>query len=970
MGRTLIAAALAGGGGRPEAKKRKKRHLPHLGRHRHLCDQPTASSHSRATPPREPHSTTIGASLDALSKRDSSSGDSASPMRDPPQLLRASTEKLNIQDQVALQVKEQLSAQQRAAHWYIVHPQEHPRALGCWDAISIVALLWTATITPYEVSFLPTPTTANDGLFIFNRLIDTVFFLDLLLQFVLMYRDVATNEWVSDPRRIVRNYLTTWFALDFLSIIPSVFEIVPIAAGGGGGGSGDDDDDSSLSKLKTLRVVRIARLVKLVKLFKTLSFVKKFQSRISIDYGIVSVIQAALQFMLVAHLVACVLSLQTTFRETQEGSWLVSLGYCEVLPPEALPPPPPAGADTTTATDAAADGDEAEVELECVGPGTLYIACLYWSLMLIVGLAGGPLERGAFSAGEQFVFLWLVIVTSLLWAQVVGQIFTVLATSNPDVKEARQLQDELNRFLRINVVPHEMRTQLREYFHQTFHLQRARERHKVMAIMSPKLQGQVALHLHRDSICKLPFLQGAEEGFFVQTAFCLQGAVFVPTELLPHGYFYIVERGVAIYSGRFYTNKHSNKCWGHDVILRRADLRLYAAQALTYVEVYRMSHVDLFELAQRYPRAHGMLRWAAIKLALVRVMVKMADQARLTDLEDEDEGENGDGGGDDGDGDGGGGGSGGGGGGMDSEVSQSIAKRQQSSSFFLNKLSEAGQASQAEQFDPNADRAANPIQDHVEALLAGQESMQKELGTLHGDIAKLTTMVRALAAGEPLPAAAVADASAAQPAILSKDSNLAKLGPLPVLEAGAAATAAASSAAADSPRKKVSIAPLPKAAALPQKQEEEEPTADDTQPRLAPISPGRGESRGTAIGAQLIAATDDPPVNPADVSAFVSAASATEPPSAGLSSSERDVPPALARARSQRRKERRRQGGDVQVATPDAEGEEAPMEVRRRCSSGARRSAGGRQEDTFFDATSTIDAMQFNERRAEGGFMG
>jgi len=60
----------------------------------------------------------------------------------------------------------------------------------------------------------------------------------------------------------------------------------------------------------------------------------------------------------------------------------------------------------------------------------------------------------------------------------------------------------------------------------------------------------------------------------------------------------------------------------------------------------------------------------------------------------------------------------------------------------------------------------------------------------------------------------------------------------------------------------------------------------------------------------------------------------------------------------------------VQVATPDAEGEEAPMEVRRRCSSGARRSAGGRQEDTFFDATSTIDAMQFNERRAEGGFMG
>ena len=64
-------------------------------------------------------------------------------------------------------------------------------------------------------------------------------------------------------------------------------------------------------------------------------------------------------------------------------------------------------------------------------------------------------------------------------------IFTVLATSNPDVQEARLLQDELNRFMRINKMPRDLSWRLREYCYQTVHLQRARERLKVLAVPAP-----------------------------------------------------------------------------------------------------------------------------------------------------------------------------------------------------------------------------------------------------------------------------------------------------------------------------------------------------------------------------------------------------------------------------------------------------------------------------------------------------
>ena len=49
--------------------------------------------------------------------------------------------------------------------WWIVDP----RLVGWWDAITSLALLFTALVTPFEVSYLPPPESARDGLFVINR---------------------------------------------------------------------------------------------------------------------------------------------------------------------------------------------------------------------------------------------------------------------------------------------------------------------------------------------------------------------------------------------------------------------------------------------------------------------------------------------------------------------------------------------------------------------------------------------------------------------------------------------------------------------------------------------------------------------------------------------------------------------------------------------------------------------------------
>ena len=65
------------------------------------------------------------------------------------------------------------------------------RLLNAWDLVTTLALLYTAAITPFEVSFLPSNddwTAWRDPLFIINRLLDVIFILDLGFQFFISYQ--------------------------------------------------------------------------------------------------------------------------------------------------------------------------------------------------------------------------------------------------------------------------------------------------------------------------------------------------------------------------------------------------------------------------------------------------------------------------------------------------------------------------------------------------------------------------------------------------------------------------------------------------------------------------------------------------------------------------------------------------------------------------------------------------------------
>jgi len=214
----------------------------------------------------------------------------------------------------------------------------------------------------------------------------------------------------------------------------------------------------------------------------------------------------------------------------------------------------------------------------------------------------------------------LMLIGGLVWGSVIGTIVGIVATLNPDAIEFRCTMDNLNRFCHDNLLDHSMARRLREYFHQTRHLQIASAQRKLMAQMSPALQAEVSLAISERWLKQVWFLEGVEVQFLARLSLALSAMVFSPGELAPHGFLYIVHRGVALLNGKMVT---SGKVWGEDAVLESERLqRKFSARAMSYLEVYMINGETLREAAQAFPETDALLRRRIVRWAVRREFVR------------------------------------------------------------------------------------------------------------------------------------------------------------------------------------------------------------------------------------------------------------------------------------------------------------------------------------------------------------
>jgi len=513
----------------------------------------------------------------------------------------------------------------------------HSRVMPWWDALTTIALLFIALVTPFEVAFLPAANSPTAPLFLLNRLLDLIFIVDLILNFIIMQPvadvDLGTR-WLSTSHEIVRNYLCSWFTLDILSILVSVFDIIPVVvmsmASSSAGATGDESEEnlSTLQSLTPLRLLRALRLLRLLRLSKMARILTRWETEMAVNYSTIDLLKCLVLVVLGAHWAACLWGLPVSplFLEDPTGTWLHRQAYCvdaEMLDEDGYPLPGEwwAGGSQLwrSSTYVSQRGG-----LACVAPGQVYLYCLYFGFLMVTG--GGEPETYMHSnaSTEQVVYIIVLILTQCINAFVMATFTTILLTGAPGKIAFQTNMDALNRYMNSqgSRIDGRTRRRLREYFHQSRHLQVAATNTELLTHFSPSLQAELAWRANRRWVQRVPFLVGTELRFMVQLALALRPAVYAPGERPGAGWMYVIHRGIALYGGRMLT---SGKVWGDDMLLALPELRApFICTAMNYLEVFVLGCESLLKIAADFPISQKLIRKKTCRMAFRRMIVYLA----------------------------------------------------------------------------------------------------------------------------------------------------------------------------------------------------------------------------------------------------------------------------------------------------------------------------------------------------------
>jgi len=436
-------------------------------------------------------------------------------------------------------------------------------AMGRWDQTIMSVLVWTALVTPFEVSFLEPD---YNWLFFFNRLIDCVFLTDMGFTFFLdpLNDEKLKENGLPSHRLIAQNYLRGWFTIDVVSCIP--FDLVTILL---------EDAGDDFSKLKFLRAMRLLRLVKLLRLLRVSRIFERWEDRIAINFAMLSLVKSSVGTLLCSHWFGCLWYI-TAYIEDAESNWVKS---------------------TTV--------DSYENLLsEGVSTFDKYTASWYFSVMTMSTIGYGDISP--VTSAERIVCSFMMLIGAGIYAYVVGSITTTVGNMEASSRRYQELMDMLNQFLEMNAISDDLRIQSRAYMRTRQAQGNLTNWQDLLTEMSPDLREAVARETHPGWAISSPFFSNACDDFQAKAASLFTEVTFPRGEKIieigqPVDSLYLVKKGVVSVKSQVI---RKGGLFGEDIILNhsRPDMRsTYIAMAWTFTVVEALATEQLHDLLEEFP---------------------------------------------------------------------------------------------------------------------------------------------------------------------------------------------------------------------------------------------------------------------------------------------------------------------------------------------------------------------------------
>ena len=165
------------------------------------------------------------------------------------------------------------------------------------------------------------------------------------------------------------------------------------------------------------------------------------------------------------------------------------------------------------------------------GPADLppYQSALYWTITTLTTVGYGDITP--IGQGQTAYTMVTMALGAAMYGYIIGNVASLLA--NIDVVRARHLGriETINNFMRDRGVPRELQARIRDYYNYQWESRTGQQAEMLEDLQKP-LRVDVAMHLNRNILRKVPLFEDASEGFVRELVLNLEPMVFVPGQAL------------------------------------------------------------------------------------------------------------------------------------------------------------------------------------------------------------------------------------------------------------------------------------------------------------------------------------------------------------------------------------------------------------------------------------------------------
>uniref|UniRef100_A0A3Q4BLS1 Cyclic nucleotide-binding domain-containing protein n=1 Tax=Mola mola TaxID=94237 RepID=A0A3Q4BLS1_MOLML len=449
----------------------------------------------------------------------------------------------------------------KSAGAWIIHPYSDFRFY--WDLLMLMLMMGNLIILPVGITFFRDENTPS--WIIFNVVSDTLFMVDLVLNFRTGIIKEDNTEILLDPKAIRQNYLKSWFLVDFVSSIPVDYIFLMV----------DSLDSEVYRTARALRIVRFTKilsLLRLLRLSRLIRYIHQWEEIFHMTYDLASamvrIVNLIGMMLLLCHWDGCLQFLVPMLQDFPPDCWVSKNLMVN---------------DTW---------------------GVQYSYALFKAMshMLCIGYGA--------QAPEGMTDVWLtmlsMIVGATCYAMFIGHATALIQSLDSSRRQYQEKYKQVEQYMSFHKLPADVRQKIHEYYEHRFQGKMFDEEN-ILGELSEPLKEEIVSFNCRSLVANMPLFANADPNFVTAVLTKLRFEVFQPSDfIIREGTvgrkMYFIQHGrVSVLTRGNKETKLSDGSYFGEICLLTRGRRTASVRADTYCRLYSLSVDSFNEVLEEHP---------------------------------------------------------------------------------------------------------------------------------------------------------------------------------------------------------------------------------------------------------------------------------------------------------------------------------------------------------------------------------